>query len=114
MSAFITGAGTGSASTSLNPPSNEVSIVVNGTQWNGWQSIEITRGIETVPSSFSLMGTERFPGVAGQTTVDIPLTAPAQIKIGSDLIITGYVDTAERSYTAESHQILFTGRSKLS
>jgi prophage tail gpP-like protein len=114
MSAFVTGAGTGATSTSLNPLSNAVSIVVNGVQWNGWQSIEITRGIETVPSSFSLMGTERFPGVAGQTTVDIPLTAPAKIMIGSDLIITGYVDTAERSYTAESHQILFTGRSKIS
>jgi prophage tail gpP-like protein len=96
------------------PPSNIVSIVANGVQWGGWESIQISRGIETVPSSFSVTGTERFPGVTGQSTIDIPLTAPCQIKIGTDTVITGYIDTAERSYTAESHEVMFTGRSKLS
>ena len=96
------------------PPSDVVSIVVNGVQWGGWESVQISRGIETVPSCFSLSGTELFPGLAGATTVDIPITAPCQIKIGTDLVITGYVDTGERSYTPESHEIYFTGRSKLS
>jgi prophage tail gpP-like protein len=101
-----------SAYQSSSTPSDEVSIVANGVQWQGWQSVNISRGIETVPACFALSGTERYPGESG--TVDIQITSPRQIKIGADTIITGYVDTSERAVTAESHEIRLTGRSKLS
>lgn len=92
---------------------DEVTIVTGGTAWGGWQSIEIMRGIETVPASFSLQGTERYPGDAGDTTVAIKTGSPAQIRIGGDTVITGYVEVTDRVIAPRQHEIAVTGRSKL-
>lgn len=92
---------------------DDVTIVTGGVAWGGWQGIEIMRGIETVPASFSLHGTERYPGDAGDKTVDIKTGSPAQIRIGSDTVITGYVDLTDRVVAPGQHAIAVTGRSKL-
>jgi prophage tail gpP-like protein len=93
-------------------PSDEVEIVANGLQWGGWQTVSISRGVEVVPASFQISGTERYP--LDQSKITIALTAPITVKIGSDTIITGYVDSVEREVTPEAHEVRLTGRSKLS
>jgi prophage tail gpP-like protein len=91
--------------------SDDVTVVVGSTAWGGWEGVSISRGIETVPSSFSLIGTERYPGEGNE--VDIKPGSPAVVKIGSDTIITGYAERVKRSVTPEQHQMTVAGRSKL-
>jgi prophage tail gpP-like protein len=43
--------------------------------------------------------------------VDIVPTAPIQVKIGSDKILTGYVDHYAASYSCDSHEVRISGRS---
>lgn len=93
--------------------SDDVTIVTGGVAWGGWQGVEIMRGIETVPASFSLHGTERYPGDAGDTTVALKAGTPAQIRIGADTVITGYVEVTDRVVAPRQHEIAVAGRSKL-
>ena len=102
-----------SALTSASTDPNEVSISVAGVKWSGWETVSISRGIETVPATFSLGGTERYPGEANATTVAINATSPVIITIGGDIVTTGYVDRVERQITPEQHDVRVSGRSKL-
>jgi prophage tail gpP-like protein len=48
-----------------------VSIIVGNISWQGWEGVQVTRSIEQVPASFSLIGTEKYPGTSGLNKVDI-------------------------------------------
>jgi prophage tail gpP-like protein len=90
-----------------------VSIVVGNISWQGWEAVSVTRSIESVPSSFSLMGTEKYPGTVGLSKVDILPGYPCQIMLGSDAVITGYVDGRDYDLSPDGHDIRVVGRSKL-
>jgi prophage tail gpP-like protein len=90
-----------------------VSIIVGNISWQGWEGVQVTRSIEQVPASFSLIGTEKYPGTSGLNKVDIMPGSPCQIALGSDTVLTGYVDGRDYELTADSHEITVSGRSKL-
>jgi prophage tail gpP-like protein len=90
-----------------------VSIIVGDISWQGWEGVQITRSIEAVPSSFSLIGTEKYPGASGVNKVDILPGSPCRIALGSDTVLTGYVDGRDYELSATSHEITVVGRSKL-
>jgi prophage tail gpP-like protein len=92
---------------------DDVTVNIGSTAWGGWEGVSISRGVETVPSSFVMTGTERYPGEAGGMQVDIKASSPAVIKRGKDTVITGYVDRLDRSVTPEQHAVQMSGRSKL-
>jgi len=92
---------------------DDVTIISGGVAWGGWEEVSISRGIETIPSSFNCRGTERYPGATGDSTVDIIPGSPCVIKIGADTVITGYVDIADRRVTPDTHEVEVAGRSKL-
>ena len=76
---------------------------------SGWQSIRVTRGVERMPSDFDIEVTERFPGQAKDVVItpgDI-----CRVKLGNDLVMTGYVDRYLPSITSRSHTIRVMGRS---
>jgi prophage tail gpP-like protein len=102
----------GAYETSYQPPEqDDLQLIVNGTAWQGWQEIKVTRGCERVPASFDISATEKYPGQIGD--VAIAPMSPCQIKLGSDLVITGYVDRVMPSISAGQHQLRIQGRSKL-
>jgi prophage tail gpP-like protein len=86
-----------------------VTIIANNQSITGWQEISITRSIESFPSSFNLGFTEYYPNV--KEIIITPGTA-ASVKIGNDLILTGYIDQYNSNITAESHDVRINGRSK--
>jgi prophage tail gpP-like protein len=90
--------------------SDDVTLVIDGRAWGGWTEVRITRGIERLPSDFELHLTERFPGEADAMFVN-PGDA-CQVKIGGDLVMTGYVDRVIGSLDARQHTVTVTGRSK--
>lgn len=89
-------------------------IVGNGQaaarQLSGWQDIRVTRGIERLPSDFDIGMTERFPGEMAAFSV-MPGDA-CQVKLGNDLVITGYIDRIAPTIGPRAHSMRVSGRSK--
>lgn len=75
----------------------------------GWNRIRVTRGIERMPSDFSITMTERF--VSGEEVSVSPGDA-FQLVLGDDLVMTGYVDTVAPALSDGQHSVSVSGRSK--
>lgn len=90
-----------------------VSINIGNISWQGWEGVQITRSIEQVPASFSMVGTEKYPGATGLSKADILPGYPCTISLGCDAVLTGYVDGRDYTLTPDGHDITVTGRSKL-
>ena len=91
-------------------PSDDVSIVVGGTQIRGWESVLIRIGIEIMPGTFEISTTEFDP--THLLSLTILEGSPCQVMIGSDLVITGYVVTVDREASPDAHTVRVTGASK--
>lgn len=93
------------------PPGAQDVLALNigNHNWVGWQRIAVTRSVDTVPASFDLQVTEHYP-----TTADLVAKPgdPCQIKIGGDLVLTGYVDRYSAIVSAQEHTVRIIGRSK--
>jgi len=89
---------------------DELTLTVGGQAISGWTDIRVTRGIERLPSDFSIGLTELYPGEI--STIVIKPGQACTVKIGSDLIITGYVDRYIPSISDGQHNIRIMGRSK--
>lgn len=92
------------------PSIDTVSLEINGVAWSGWERVRISRGIERMPSDFSVTASERSPDEALQIVI-----APGQavtLKIGNDVVITGYIDRYMQSIDARSRTVEVTGRGK--
>ena len=92
--------------------SDDLVLTIDGQAFGGWTEIQITRGIERLPSDFSVGLTELFPG-----ELDKVLIAPGAactVKLGDDLVITGFVDRFIPSISAKQHSIRVVGRSRCS
>jgi len=76
----------------------------------GWQRVTVTRPLASIPASFSLEVTEKSP--RGDAAIDIKPGAPCTVLIGSDLVLTGYVDRYSATISPAIHSIRVDGRSK--
>lgn len=92
------------------PVNETMTLKVNGVAYSGWQDIRVSRGIDRMACDFDITVTERWADDA----------QPWQIKkfdactvcIGSDVILTGYVDKYDPSFDARTHTVRVSGRSK--
>ena len=93
------------------PPgaTDKVSLLVNNQAWTGWQRVSVTRSMDSVPASFDVQVTEKYPLAPD---ISIKPGDPCQIKIGNDLVITGYVDRYAAILSARDHTVRIAGRSK--
>ena len=86
-----------------------LTLTVGNQQLTGWQRVSVTRPLAAIPASFSIEVTERYPNAAD---IDLKAGAPCTVTIGSDLVLTGYVDRYTSSISAAQHTIRVEGRSK--
>jgi len=93
----------------IKPPRDLVTLQIAGQNFAGWQDVQIVRGVELFPSYFSLKLTERLPGAPKSLAIDPGQTC--RVMIGSDLVLTGYVDSYESRISARGHEITVIGRS---
>jgi prophage tail gpP-like protein len=91
---------------------NDVSIIAGGQVLSGWTEVRVTRGIERLPSDFSVSMSDVVPGEL--QAMAVREGDPFQLKIGQDLVISGYVDKVVPGFSARSHWIRVAGRSKCS
>lgn len=89
---------------------DELTLEVGGRSYDGWQDIRVTRGMERCPNDFALRMTERDPD--GTNGVPIVPGESILVKIGDDIVITGYVDQQAISISAGKHELRLTGRGK--
>jgi len=94
--------------TASSPASGIAELKVDGAFYGGWTSLRVSRSIEQMAGTFELEVTEHWPGQ--------PLAAPirpghaCQVLLDGTPVITGYIDTVEPSYDANSHTVRVTGR----
>ncbi|MES2685737.1 MAG: hypothetical protein V4706_02885 [Pseudomonadota bacterium] len=87
-----------------------VSLEVGGVRYGGWKSIAIKHGIEQLAGTFSLEVTDRWPEQTEAWTIQEG--ASCTVKIGDDVVITGYVDVVRVKASPTEHTISVEGRDK--
>jgi prophage tail gpP-like protein len=92
------------------PAPDELTLMVNGRAWTGWTGVRLTRGVERMPSDFEVEVTEKYPLDAA--AIDISPGQTCAVKLGEDLVLTGYVDRYTAEVSPEEHRITISGRSK--
>ncbi len=89
---------------------NVVTLTVDEHDYAGWKSVEISAGIERQARSFDVSITWQWPG----TEISHPITpgAACEVRIGGELILTGWVFAAPISYDGKQITLKISGRSK--
>lgn len=90
--------------------SGDFALKVNGQLYDGWKSIEVTRSIDAMASSFEILVTDRWPGHPDQWPVK---TGDAVVvTIDGELVMTGWVDEVEPEENDEKHEVKLKGRGR--
>jgi prophage tail gpP-like protein len=89
---------------------DDITLTAGGLIYAGWTSINISRHIERLAGAFALEVSERWIGQAQPW--QIPPMTPVALKIGSDLVLTGYTDDYNADLDATNHKVQIPGRSK--
>lgn len=88
---------------------NAVSLTVDGLDYGGWKNVEISAGLERQTREFSLGITWKWPG----QPISIPIRqgSKCQVRIGGDLVLTGWVFATPISYDDKMVTMTISGRS---
>lgn len=89
---------------------NDVSLRVDGQDFAGWKSVRISAGIERIARDFELSITRKWPGTDIAQRVRPGM--PCEVYIGSDKLVTGYIDATPIRYDGQSVSVAIKGRSK--
>lgn len=90
---------------------NNVTLSVGGHDYAGWKSVSIGAGLERQARDFNLGITWRWPG-SGEVPVRIRQGEAVEVRIGQDLLLTGYVFSTPIRYDSESVTLSIAGRSR--
>lgn len=88
----------------------DVALLVNGKQHFGWEDVSIKRSIRALCGSFSLSVTEKWAEQQQPWLINPGDTC--KLLLGSDQVISGYVDDTAPKYDANSRSFGVTGRDK--
>ncbi|EIB7831425.1 phage tail protein [Salmonella enterica] len=89
---------------------DELVLETNGVVIQGWERISVTRGIERLPSSFSLGLLDLYPGSDNQQRVRAGESC--RVSLGRNVVLTGYIDRWSPALSSGRHEIRVAGRSK--
>jgi prophage tail gpP-like protein len=89
----------------------DVELVLSGTAFAGWEQVSISRTMEAGAGSFELAVSERF-AQSGAVRPIRPLEA-CELRVGSDVLVTGFVDEVTIQLDAGAHGIVIRGRDRL-
>lgn len=92
------------------PPNETMSLIVKGTAYSGWKEIRVSRGIDRMATDFDIALSVTWG--AANLPWKISKFDPCAIKIGNDLILTGYVDDVEPEFDAHHDGLRIKGRSQ--
>lgn len=87
-------------------------LKVDGKLFGGWQQVRIERGIEQIAGGFELTVTDRWNTADGQQAFELQPGQACEVLVHDEVVITGYIDSVNRSYDKSAHQISVSGRDK--
>lgn len=90
---------------------NTVFLRVNNREWGGWTSARISAGIDRVARDFNVSITRQWPGSDDRSPA-IKNGDKVEVLIGSDRVITGWVEAMPLRYDASQSTLAIVGRSK--
>lgn len=88
----------------------EVELTIDGKIYAGWKQVEIVRGIDALTGSFSVTAAARADG--DDADFQFKANTAVKVAIGGETVITGWIETVEPSFDAESHAIALAGRDR--
>lgn len=92
-------------------PDNTVTLSAGGHDYGGWKDVSISAGLERQARDFTLSITWKWPG-GGEVPVQIRQGEAVEVRIGQDLLLTGYVFSTPIRYDGQSITLSIAGRSK--
>jgi len=87
----------------------QLTLAIDGRHYGGWLDVEICRSLDRFSHTFSLGYTDQW--VDNNEPWPIRDGAACQVFFGKELLITGYVNSAQWSVTAEAWELNAHGRS---
>jgi prophage tail gpP-like protein len=93
----------------------EVSISVDGKMYLGWKEVTIQRSLESLSATFSLQFIDAWEFQKEDGNFERWYLKPGdacEIKIDSEIVLTGYIDQVESSYDGENRSFSVQGRDK--
>lgn len=87
-----------------------ITLIVNGSEFEGFTRINASRSYSAVPGSFSFVATTSPEDL---TTFPIAEGDACKVMIDGAAFITGYVDQIEVSHSDDAHEIAVQGRSRI-
>lgn len=109
MSALL-GGGSASERALVAPEADLAALRVLGREFVGWTRLEVVASLENASRSFTFEAAERWRGEA--SPVRIRPGAGAEVLLGEDKVVDGFVDAVDVSYDSGSHSVTVRGRSK--
>jgi prophage tail gpP-like protein len=91
-------------------PSDVVALLVNGILYSGWQAVRITRSMDALAGSFELSLTDVW--APGEEPWPLVVGDACTVAIGTDTVITGWVDEVEALLDGTQHTLTVKGRDK--
>lgn len=89
---------------------DDLTLTIGIHQLSGWTGVRVTRGIERCPSDFEIGMTELYPGQIEELLVQAG--DACTVKLGDDLVLTGYVDRVDYNISPDQHTVAVIGRGK--
>ncbi|MBP2840434.1 phage baseplate assembly protein [Pseudomonas sp. PNP] len=92
-------------------PNNTVTLSAGGHDYAGWKDVNISAGLERQARDFTVSITWKWPN-GGDVPVRIRQGEEVEVRIGEDLLLTGYVFSTPIRYDGTSITLSISGRSK--
>jgi prophage tail gpP-like protein len=87
---------------------SKVTLTVGSTLYAGWESVSVTRSIESIAGTFSLTCSEAPKGSDARKQV-VP-GARVSVQLDGKTIITGYIDDVDVTHSISEHTLSVSGR----
>jgi prophage tail gpP-like protein len=93
---------------------DDIALIVNGRRYSGWESVRVTRSLESLAGSFALGVSDRW----GSEDLAWPIMEEDECLVvigddgGNDVVIDGYVDRRSLSLTDTSRSLSYSGRDR--
>lgn len=94
----------------MEDPNDKVTLTVDGMDYGGWKDVSIGVGVERQARDFDLSITWRWPGSTDQVR-PVRHGSRCEVRIGRDLVVTGWVDSSPIRYTKSEASMQIRGRS---
>lgn len=90
------------------PKANIVTVSIGGQKFSGWKSISISRTLGAICGAFEMVITDRLDG----KDFSLLTQAETEVRIDSDLVLTGFIDAVEFTIDDKEHTATLRGRDR--